>query len=172
MKGVDQCPACGSERSIHLMDFKERLKGLGFDGHAACLDCSAVWEPFRESDLTLPGDDLSIFKKPCDNCAFRPNSPERNDPAKWELLMQDIHYRGSMFFCHKGVPCDMTDSDQSHIHPTKADGTYDVERLRPCAGWLAQRLGRIARASQRIKDHERARITGRTELDTDLRTVP
>jgi hypothetical protein len=40
---------------------------------------------------------------PCDNCAFRPGSPEQADTAKWKELIAKLR-AGGTFHCHKGVP--------------------------------------------------------------------
>lgn len=136
MRGADQCPECGSEDRI-LYHFDER-----FTRHAVCRECGTVWEPFRKRDLWdqgANGNPMEMFAEPCNNCAFRPGSPEREDPARWEELMQEIHLQGYPFYCHKGVPLN---PDGTHRHPKKPNGSYDQEKMRPCAGWLAQRLGR------------------------------
>lgn len=128
MRGSDECPRCGG---TDLVAFEEVMW---------CIGCGCCWEPFSESALANPDFPLSPFKSPCNNCAFRKDSPERQDKEKFELLLQNINYRGAVFYCHKGVPLADDDSDQTHCHPTKPDGSLDTEKSRICAGYLNQRL--------------------------------
>ena len=110
--------------------------------HAYCRQCTCLWEPFDVADLSIPQDRFSTFKAPCDNCAFRPGSPERLDPQKWDDLMIKIHVGEAVFHCHKGVPlADADDPGNSHDHFTNEDGQIDMSKLRVCAGYLAIRLG-------------------------------
>ena len=69
------------------------------------------------------------FSAPCDNCAFRPESPEQADTAKWKELIAKLR-AGGAFHCHKGVP----------IAPKSEDGfaypKHKPEKLRLCRGYL------------------------------------
>jgi hypothetical protein len=90
--------------------------------------CGAAWEPIDESSILDRDDETSSFTKPCDNCAFRPGSPEQADKVKWGELIASLKAGGS-FYCHKGVP----------IAPESKDGfAYPSERrkLRFCRGYL------------------------------------
>ena len=90
-------------------------------------------------DLIDQENALSIFRRPCDNCAWRKGSPERSDPDKWEHLQQQIHYCGATFYCHKGVP--LSDEEgQTHDQPKLPNGKHNTKNMRLCAGYLAQRL--------------------------------
>jgi len=144
IEGVNACPRCGASGDrIYETAFEDwSKKGHEITLYMGCLDCCCVWEPFRVEDLATPADPCSIFKGPCDNCAFRPGSPERNDPVLWEKLQQDIYLRGGAFYCHKGLPLS-SEPGQTHDHPKRDDGQYDTDKMRLCAGYLAQRLGRI-----------------------------
>lgn len=136
MQGADECPRCGSSRTMML-----HVHGDDTD-HASCLDCRTIWEPIDPAELSVPGERFSCFKHPCGNCAFRPGSPERSDPQRWDDLMIQIHCGDAVFYCHKGVP--LSDEDnESHEHFQTLDGKLDHSRLRMCAGYLAQRLGRL-----------------------------
>ena len=118
--------------------------------HAFCMDpkCETTWEPFNPEDLAIPDDRFSVFVRPCDNCAFRPGSPERENPEKWELLQQRIHLGGAVFYCHKGVP--VSDGDEeSHDHFKTESGALDKAKLRECAGWLATRLAAMRKEMPR-----------------------
>ena len=145
MKGIDQCPVCQSAR---IFNVTEEGADIGDTIYMACLDCPTetptIWEQVKREDLSVPNSPLSTFKKPCDNCAFRRGSPERKDPEKWEFLMQEFAYREAMFFCHKGVPLDISKgSNQSHLHPYDEQGRLFKKESRVCAGWLAWKLGKI-----------------------------
>jgi prophage regulatory protein len=43
----------------------------------ACLSCSAIWEALPSLYVEDP-----VCAEPCDNCAFRPGSPEQRDTAE------------------------------------------------------------------------------------------
>jgi hypothetical protein len=100
----------------------------------ACRNCHAIWEPFDPTDLLDAEDRTSSFKEPCDNCAFRPGSPEQADTEKWRKLTVDLK-AGAQFFCHKGVPINPQNED-GFDYPTNRDGTKNIRRMRICRGWL------------------------------------
>ena len=104
-----------------------------------CRACFTMWEPFAKEDLIDQENALSIFRRPCDNCAWRKGSPERSDPDKWEHLQQQIHYCGATFYCHKGVPLSHEEG-QTHDQPKLPNGKHNTKNMRLCAGYLAQRL--------------------------------
>ena len=137
MKGSDECPRCGSGDVI-------RMVIRGEPEHAACLACSTMWEPFDAGDVEehLRGEEVPLFRAPCDNCAFLPGSPERSDPERWAGLQEQIHYMGHSFYCHKGVPIA---EGWTHDHPLRPDGSHDTARMRLCAGFVAQKLGHASR---------------------------
>lgn len=120
-----------------------------------CVNCKAFWEPFDPKQLLdahLPT--TSSFKEPCDNCAFRPGSPEQSDPARWAELMASLKTNGR-FYCHKGVPI-APGSKHGFAYPEKpvskelAPGAMceDVKRLRMCRGWLKMLDGQLTRKWQ------------------------
>ena len=129
MKGSDECPRCGSGNVAFIAIHQ-------WESHAACMKCETIWEPFNADHLQDPDDTLSCFKSPCDNCAFRGDSPERADPEKWELLMQEINLKGGVFYCHKGTPLMIGDPDQSHDHPKNDKGHPETNKMRLCAGYI------------------------------------
>ena len=142
MKGSNQCPRCESKRTAHLL-----IDGQSISG---CIKCKCLWEPFSPDALSIPEDLNSIFSAPCDNCAFRPGSLEREDPIKWQELQESLILNpNSVFYCHKGVPLSREEG-QSHDHPRCPDGSYDTDKMRPCAGWLASRLGHIYKGYKKI----------------------
>lgn len=130
----------------------EALKSVGIDSDwATCLHCKAVWEPFHEVYVRDP-----VCAEPCDNCAFRPGSPEQADPERWRLLIASLkpeqsYTEAGRFYCHKGVPIDMTKGPGNFLFPRKTvtmdgepvcqpDGTVltteDVSKMRTCSGYL------------------------------------
>lgn len=149
------CPACGSKR-LHVLPMA-RFADWGADGDwHGCLDCKAVWEPFP---AVYARDPLAC--EPCDNCAFRPGSPEQQDPEGWKNLIAKLKPGGDdrdygwleqgRFFCHKGVPIDLTKGPGNFLFPQcpvmidgepvrTADGslatTEDVRKMRICSGFL------------------------------------
>jgi hypothetical protein len=144
------CPACKSKR-LHLMP-KERFPGIEVDvDWQGCLDCGEVWEPFPASYVRDP-----VCAEPCDNCAFRPGSPEQRDTERWKQLMASLKpnsegWFNGRFYCHKGVPIDLEVGPGNFKFPTQPvlldgkpllnqDGsvvtTWDVKRMRTCSGFL------------------------------------
>ena len=149
MKGINQCPICGSSRICNISEEGLRIDiGQSPVIYMACLDCPAenptVWEQVKRENLAVPTNPLSMFKACCDNCAFRPSSPERSDPEKWEYLMREFSYRDATFYCHKGVPLDFDrNTSQSHRHPYDEEGNLKRDEARVCAGWAAWKLRAI-----------------------------
>lgn len=99
-----------------------------------CQACMVCWEA-----ETRPNPDA----EKCGNCAYRPGSPEQQDPAKWALVAT-LPKLGEPFYCHKRVPCAFAVVDGK---PTVADLDIDqpgaVKRL--CAGWVQARLAVMAK---------------------------
>lgn len=144
------CPVCGSANILCMT-------GMNLD---MCLKCHRVWERLPTGEAYLRDGEMLAFKKPCDNCAFRQGSTERNDPELWAELQFKLD-NGGDFFCHKGVPLthsveelkallDAGDYDQKNAfdfpmvektvdvagtcHPYQA---YDRDKMRLCRGFLA-----------------------------------
>ena len=147
MKGADQCPLCGSDEIWFVRRHKEQES----EGYAACRDCGILWEPFDPADIWDPDDEYSPFKVPCNNCAFRGDSPERANPEKWANLVAHIEsdpYFG--FICHKGVPLSFEEGE-SHAHPKTESGVVDVSRSRFCRGWMNMRKAMDDRAMRAVR---------------------
>lgn len=122
-----RCPAC---RARDLVDGElppTAARGFYALKVRICRRCKCVWEtepePVRRFDETFP------WKEPCDNCAFRPGSPELEDKAAWTALLEKLK-AGAGFYCHKGVPIDPT-AEHGFRYPK------DEAQLRLCAGFLA-----------------------------------
>lgn len=121
------CPSCESANVVHRL----MVNGIMLE---YCKSCGAFWEAeLRECTAS----------KACDNCAWRPGSPERADTAKWAAMMADFK-RGATFYCHKRVPCQVDASGYSFAHLVEVQGNRKVCTNAPiCAGWLAWKLGQI-----------------------------
>ena len=125
-----RCPVCRGLRVLTMpapdTDFYARELTI-------CADCSAVWEPLDEAQIWDRTDPYCSFKEPCNNCAFRPGSPESENKEKWRALLESLK-AGAQFDCHKGVPIDPT-SEDGFLYPKK-EGEPDRARLRLCRGYL------------------------------------
>lgn len=151
-----RCPACGSLNAVRIL--KEAIspevrKHLDCDIEI-CNDCRAVWEAFPAAGYV----EDPVCAEPCDNCAFRPGSPEQRDPERWRELMDSLKAgtdaggcSGGWFYCHKGTPIDMAKGPGNFLFPQKpvlmdgetiknSDGsavlTHDVAKMRTCSGYL------------------------------------
>lgn len=123
------CPRCRGGRVV--VHDTHGLTDLTFYGRqiATCADCRAAWEPIDETLIWDRSDPCASLSEPCDNCAFRPGSPEQADTAKWKEMIASLR-AGASFHCHKGVP----------IAPASEHGfAYPPEKskLRLCRGYLA-----------------------------------
>lgn len=140
---IKHCPKCAS--SAIAYDPNKRVKGYG-PGLALCLNCKTLYEPFLPEQLWDPSEPMSSFKDPCNNCAFRPGSPEQKDPIKWRGLIDELK-EGHSFYCHKGVPID-ADAEHGFAYPQKRVPVelgdvlkttvlvQDRSKLRLCRGYL------------------------------------
>jgi hypothetical protein len=149
----ERCPACGGKRLAMIL--REQLTTFeAKSDYQCCLDCRALWEPFPASYARDP-----VAAEPCDNCAFRPGSPEQQDPEAWKQLMVSLKPGGDeygwldsgRFYCHKGVPIDQEKGPGNFLFPKtplmmdgepvlNGDGTpkmiEDIKRMRVCSGFL------------------------------------
>ena len=112
------CPACGSMN----VKFPE-----GEVEACVCFDCVQLFVP---ENRTNPD------KQMCNDCAFRPNSPERQDLYKWaEIIRATIVDQEHPFHCHKGLKCRLQGQDLVYLTPEPGEAL-----MHPCAGWLAHSL--------------------------------
>lgn len=67
--------------------------GAALDGHTGC----TCWEPIHDVDQADPtGDDTVRARRGrCDDCAYRPDSPEQDNPAALPV--------SQAFWCHQGM---------------------------------------------------------------------
>jgi hypothetical protein len=160
------CPACGSKRIADLPEDGLRRFDVTVPWQV-CLACSVVWEPFPPVYVRDP-----VCAEPCDNCAFRPGSPEQRDPERWRELMSTLRGNEAMetrFFCHKGVPIDLTKGPGNFNFPRrpvtidgevvkKPDGsaltTWDTNAMRTCSGYLRMFWARQAKQEKGTADAE------------------
>lgn len=127
------CPKCKSIRIERTtlpptgLSARETLYDL-------CRECGTVWEAYPDNWC----EDV-VGAEPCDNCAFRPGSPEQTDREGWAALIDTLR-AGGEFRCHKGSPIlGITDGRKPN-----ADGTVSVEfdkewvqrHGRKCAGFM------------------------------------
>lgn len=120
------CAGCGSA-DLLLTDGCDTV-------YALCRACNRLQEVEMRAD---PRFQL------CDNCAYRPGSPERADPWGW-AEHRDRHVEsGAPFYCHKGLALDFDPAGKTHVIPGEA--TTDEATRKPCAGWIAARLAHCHR---------------------------
>jgi hypothetical protein len=123
---ADCCPKCKSPRLRIHADHGVKFYGRQI---ALCANCRTAWEPIDGAVVWDPSDPSASLSEPCDNCAFRPGSPEQADPAKWKDLIAQLR-AGGTFHCHKGVPLDPKGED-GFAYPKDRP-----EKLRLCRGYL------------------------------------
>ena len=106
-----------------------------------CYNCKAAWEPFPLEGYI----EDEVCAEPCDNCAFRPGSPEQEDKAEWKALIDTLRPDGDgwfqgRFYCHKEVPIDLSKGPSNFLYPQKPgpDGAlvWDTSKMRTCSGFL------------------------------------
>ncbi|HEV8653159.1 MAG TPA: hypothetical protein VG276_28135 [Actinomycetes bacterium] len=133
---------------------------------AACMgpERCTCWEPVFEVEQTPPDSQTVTLlaagvqpvtrQRPCDDCAYRPDSPERRgDPnvAGDQELLEQIVQRGERFWCHQGIRRPIAWRHPAGVQipgspvnyqppiidgvPYRADGTP----AEVCAGWAARR---------------------------------
>jgi hypothetical protein len=120
------CAGCGSR---HL------VTAYAEGGHyGVCLHCERLQELETRAD---PSRQL------CDDCAFRPGSPERADPWGWMRMTERHIEDGVPFYCHKGLALEF-DPQKAMMTVKVAPGLEAEATRKPCAGWLAQRRAYLA----------------------------
>lgn len=113
------CPSCGSSNVVYPEGTREAC---------ACADCLQLY---------VPENRLDPAKQLCDDCAWRPGSPERQDEYRWAMIVEaTIVKQEHPFYCHKGMACELNAGGNAigYIRPeSEAD-------MKPCAGWRAHLL--------------------------------
>ncbi len=118
-------------------------------------DCTC-WEPVHDTEQHPPLRGKPATRaKMCNDCAFRPDSPERQGDERYggdTVDLDGMVWSGEPFYCHQGMrriviwrhpvgtkvdagPDHYYDPPDDTLWPHKADGTpADI-----CAGWAARR---------------------------------
>lgn len=108
-----ECPKCGSTAHYVAEVTNEAV---------VCADCMTLYVPETREDPD---------RQMCNDCAFRPDSPERKDHYKWaEIIQTTIVEEAHPFHCHKGMECVL--SGQTIIYDPKD------RPMRVCAGWRSR----------------------------------
>jgi hypothetical protein len=123
---TDCCPKCKSPR-VHLhADHDIKFYGRQL---SICTNCRTIWEPLDKALIWDPSGPSASLREPCDNCAFRPGSPEQADTAKWKELIAKLR-AGGAFHCHKGVPIAPKSEDgfayPLHFYPVAVNNRTEV----------------------------------------------
>lgn len=125
------CPRC---KSIRVETTALPSTGMSHrpTKYALCKECATVWEAYPDDWC----EDV-VGAEPCDNCAFRPGSPEQANPAKWKHLI-GILRSGGEFRCHKGSPILGLDPGKPREQEREIEFDKDwVQRHgRKCAGFM------------------------------------
>lgn len=132
--GEKCCPQCKGYRVV-IHDTSE-VRPLEFYARkiVTCIDCRIAWEPANEAHIWDWSDPCASFSEPCDNCAFRPGSPEQADTEEWKKLITSLR-AGAAFHCHKGVPIE-PGSEHGFAYPLDEINQPDRRNLRLCRGYL------------------------------------
>jgi hypothetical protein len=119
-------------------------------------DGCTCWEPVVTLDPrpVLPVHDPVPRPTPCADCAFRPDSPERNGDDRYDHAteddLRDLVFGSKPFFCHDGMQ-----RVAAFVHPSGVTHPMDTDMYRPpiadgvpyradglpafvCAGWYAR----------------------------------
>lgn len=113
------CPVCGSTTHVSTQVTNEAV---------VCRDCNTLYVPENRAN-----PDAQM----CNDCAFRPGSPERGDPYKWaEIVQTTIVEQLHPFHCHKGMECRL--ENQSLVYKP------EDRPMRPCAGWRSRMAAYLA----------------------------
>lgn len=127
------------------------------DGPASC----TCWEVVFDSDQVVVETpvalgDIEPWPDMCGDCAYRPDSPERNGDERYDHgeLLDELPDGEVPFWCHRGMrkvkewrhPLGIViAADGDYYVPVQADGVpyqTDGSPARQCAGWAARRKAR------------------------------
>lgn len=143
-------------------------------GHGACCVGAAMggpssctcWEAVYDLEQADPDSDTSpgVRSAPCDDCAYRPDSPERQGAAHVkgdEAMLQAIVESGQPFWCHQGMrrPVAYVHPSGARFVPTGLEAAYappddggiplraDGTPADICHGWFTRRLRYVQEAA-------------------------
>jgi hypothetical protein len=131
------CPICDGDGPAHCYcDRRGLVSQADIDGFLA------AWPECPVRPLPPPP---AAMDKPCHDCAFRGDSPEREDPwGTWLKILEGVA-EGAKFFCHQGMHC----TPDGRYVPNATDAKGQPAGHPVCAGWLAMRrrveAGRLPR---------------------------
>lgn len=113
----------------------------GIDRHCICEGAGAItaaqaatWTEETSDPVRELAPVPKRMAKPCDDCAFRRGSPER-DGAEWPAIVESVA-EGEPFFCHVGM---LVDSGGRHVPPAGFDDEGRPIGAPVCAGWARAR---------------------------------
>lgn len=123
---LHRCPDCHGHRTAVEMAPSQIAMSHVPTLMGVCADCGAFWEAYP------PGwKHDAVDGEPCDNCAFRPGSPESEDKAEWKSLLAKLR-AGQEFKCHKGAPI-LLDKKTGAV---EFDAAWVQRNGRTCVGFL------------------------------------
>ncbi|WP_367139255.1 hypothetical protein [Saccharothrix sp. HUAS TT1] len=147
--------------------------GVVNDGPAGC----TCWDPVHDLDQQPPDPQavalLAAGLPPatrdgmCGDCAYRPDSPEKNSDPTYRgdpEFLERIAHDGDRFWCHDGMrrtvrlrhPSGMEiDAHPGAYDPPIVDGVpyrADGQPARLCAGWAARRRAVLTRIARETAD--------------------
>jgi hypothetical protein len=163
---------CGLSRPAP--DMPDAGKGMCCDGAALFgPNRCTCWEPVYDLDQADPdplavkllaaGIDPVTRARPCDDCAYRVDSPERQgspEVAGDQELLDEIVASGERFWCHQGIRRPVRWRHPSGVEVPGSPVNYDPPRLdgvpyqangqpaEVCAGWAARRQRLLAKADE------------------------
>lgn len=135
------CPKCKSirvERSV--------LPGINArpTDYDLCRECGTVWEAYPTDWC----EDV-VGAEPCDNCAFRPGSPEQQDAEGWKQLVTTLK-SGQEFRCHKGAPITGLFGQPPSV---EFDAAWMQKHGRRCAGFMRMVWAMRAKGENWVSHH-------------------
>jgi hypothetical protein len=152
VKGRGRGPVCACRKTARVDTAGVPGAVTEFYGRTVevCANCEAMWEPLPPGGAHLDDDGTPFpFPDPCDNCAFRPGSPEQQDVEGWKKLMAQLE-AGATFHCHKGVPI-VPESEHGFAYP---GGGKPHPKLRLCRGFLQVWSARMRKGVKRLQEEE------------------
>lgn len=134
----DRCPRCNG---AGVVETKLPAGATTTEPIDLCLACGALWE--RE---VRPEPELEH----CDNCAFRPGSPEQQDPERWATIVEETVRGNGMFLCHKRVP--MTIRGPEHVEGAGLEYQFreqgQIRYGSRCHGWAKARCTQLVKETK------------------------
>jgi hypothetical protein len=139
----EKCPKCNGS-NIYMM--------LLSIPHSWCMDCASYWESLPSGEPRHEDEPFFPFDTPCNNCAFRKDSPERQNKEQWKELLETLKRSGNHFYCHKGVPIkeDQSNDGVDFEYPKLENGKCDIENMRLCRGYLNYKVYLMMKENENV----------------------